>query len=128
MLKDLSKKSLRRFIREIPSNELRYMLYDLCNADCLGTVQEIDGIICSNTPHYEAIELIENLIKEDSIVVEKPFRYFNGNEIMEMLNISGKAVGDAIKIMLKIQDEFGFKEDKEFIAQELKKRFKQFHH
>jgi len=128
MLKDLSKKSLRRFIREIPSNELRYMLYDLCNADCLGTVQEIDGIICSNTPHYEAIELIENLIKEDSIVVEKPFRYFNGNEIMEMLNISGKAVGDAIKIMLKIQDEFGFKEDKEFIAHELKKRFKQFHH
>lgn len=123
LLKDLSKKSLRRFIREIPSNELRFMLYDLCNADCLGTVQKVDGIICSNTPHYEAIELIENLIKEDSIEVEKPFRYFNGHEIMNILNISGKAVGDAIRIMLKIQDEYGFNMDKEFIKDELVKKF-----
>lgn len=123
MLKDLSKKSLRRFIREIPSNELRFELYDLCNADCLGTVQEIDGIICSNTPHYEAMELIENLIKEDSIIVEKPFRYFNGNEIMEILEVSGKSVGDAINIMFQIQDEFGFKMNKDFIKNELIKRF-----
>ena len=123
MLKDLSKKSLRRFIREIPSNELRYMLYDLCNADCLGTVQEIDGILSSGTPHYEAIELIENLIQEDSIVVEKPFRYLNGNEIIELLNVTGKPIGDAIKIMLQIQDEFGYNIDKEFIKEELTKRF-----
>lgn len=123
LLKDLSKKSLRRFIREIPSNELRYMLYDLCNADCLGTIQKIDGIICAGTPHYEAIELIENLIKADSINIEKPFRYFNGNEIMDILNISGKPVGDAINIMLKMQDEYGFNMDKEFIKEELIKRF-----
>lgn len=123
MLKDLSKKSLRRFIREIPSNELRYSLYDLCNADCLGTVQEKDGIICSGTPHYEAMELIENLIKEDSIIVEKPFRYFNGNEIMDILNVKGKPVGDAINIMLQIQDEYGFNMDKDFIKEELVKRF-----
>jgi poly(A) polymerase len=125
-LKDLSKKNLRRFIRDIPSNELRFMLYDLCNADCLGTVQEIDGILTSISPHFEAMELVENLIKDDSISIEKPFRYFNGNEIMEILKIStGKAVGEAIKIMLKIQDEYGFEEDKEFIASELIKRFKQ---
>jgi poly(A) polymerase len=123
MMKDLSKKSLRRFIREIPSNELRFALYDLCNADCLGTVQKVDGIICSGTPHYEAMELIENLIKEDSIIVEKPFRYFNGNEIMEMLNISGPDVGIALNIMMGIQDEYGFKMDKEFIKEELIKRF-----
>ena len=67
--------------------------------------------------------MIENLIKEDSIEVEKPFRYFNGHEIMNMLNISGKAVGDAIQIMLQIQDEYGFNMDKEFIKDELIKRF-----
>ena len=123
LLKDLSKKSLRRFIREIPSNELRYMLYDLCNADCLGTVQKIDGIICSGTPHYEAMELIENLIKEDSITVEKPFKYFNGNEIIMFLDVHGKPVGDAINIMYQIQDEYGFNQDKDFIKEELIKRF-----
>ena len=126
LLKDLSKKSLRRFIREIPSNELRFSLYDLCNADCLGTIQEVDGIVAAGTPHYEAIELIENLIKEESIVVEKPFRYFNGNEIMSILNISGKLVGDAINILLKIQDEYGFNKDKEFIKKELINRFNSF--
>ena len=38
-LHDLSKKSLRRFIREIPSEINRQDLYDLCNADCLGTLK-----------------------------------------------------------------------------------------
>ena len=75
------------------------------------------------SPHYEAIELIENVIKEESIIVEKPFRYFNGNEIMSFLKISGKPVGDAIKIMLSIQDEYGFDKDKEFIKNEIIKEF-----
>ena len=122
LLPDLSKKSLRRFIREIPSNELRFALYDLCNADCLGTVQEIDGILTSGKPHYVPIALIENLIKEDSITIEKPFRYFNGNELMELFNIKGKQVGEAIKIMLKIQDEYGFNQTKDFIAKKIKSR------
>ena len=121
---DLSKKSIRKFIREIPTDNLRYELYDLCNADCLGTLYKNEYGISSMTPHYEAIELIENLIKEDSIIVEKPFRYFNGNEIMSFLNISGKPVGDAINIMLNLQDIYGFKMDKEFIKEKLIKEFK----
>ena len=123
-LYDLSKRSLRKFIREIPSDDLRFKLYDLCNADALGTVQIIDGILTSGKTHINAINLIENLIKEDSIVVEKPFRYFNGNEIMEMLNIKGKDVGIAIDIMLQLQDEFGFNMDKPIIANMLTNRFK----
>ena len=118
---DLSKKSIRKFIREIPTDNLRYELYDLCNADCLGTLYKYG--ISSMSPHYEAIELIENVIKEESIIVEKPFRYFNGNEIMSFLKISGKPVGDAIKIMLSIQDEYGFDKDKEFIKNEIIKEF-----
>jgi hypothetical protein len=124
LLPDYSKKSLRRFIREIPSDELRFMLYDLCNADCLGTVQEIDGIMTSCKQHDEPIELIENLIKEDNISVEKPFRYFNGNEIMEIFNVTGKQVGDALKIMFQIQDEYGFDQDREFIIKKMKERIK----
>ena len=123
-LYDLSKRSLRKFIREIPSDDLRFKLYDLCNADALGTVQIIDDILTSGKTHINAINLIENLIKEDSIVVEKPFRYFNGNEIMEMLHIKGKDVGIAIDIMLQLQDEFGFNMDKPIIANILKSRFK----
>jgi len=120
---DLSKKSIRKFIREIPTDNLRYELYDLCNADCLGTLYKTEYGISAMTPHYEAIELIENVIKEESIIVEKPFRYFNGNEIMSFLKISGKPVGDAIKIMLEIQDEYGFDKDKEFIKNEIIKEF-----
>lgn len=120
---DLSKKSIRRFIREIGSDLNRFALYDLCKADCLGTVQLKDGILCSSTPHYDAMELIEQLIIEDSIDVEKPFRYFDGNEIMEILQVSGKPVGDAIRIMYQIQDDYGFNEDIEVIKSELVKRF-----
>lgn len=120
---DLSKKSIRKFIREIPTDNLRYELYDLCNADCLGTLYKTEYGISAMTPHYEAIELIENVIKEESIIVEKPFRYFNGNEIMDFLNIKGKAVGEAIKIMLNLQDEYGFKEDKNFIKKEIIKKY-----
>lgn len=121
---DLSKKSIRKFVREIPTDNLRYELYDLCNADCLGTIYKNEYGISSMTPHYEAIELIENVIKEESIIVEKPFRYFNGNEIMSFLNISGKPVGDAINIMLNLQDIYGFKMDKEFIKDKLIQEFK----
>ena len=123
-LKDLSKRSLRRFIREIPTDILRYQLYDICNADCLGTLHETEFGTSAMTPHYEAIELVENLIKEDKISVEKPFRYFNGNEIMEFLHISaGKDVGRAIKIMIDLQDQYGYNEDKEFIKKEIIKQF-----
>ena len=41
---------------------------------------------------------------------------------MEMFNIKGKQVGEAINIMLKIQDEYGFNQTKEFIAKKIKSR------
>ena len=47
----------------------------------------------------------------------------SNQEIMDILNVKGKPVGDAINIMLQIQDEYGFNMDKDFIKEELVKRF-----
>jgi poly(A) polymerase len=124
-LKDLSKKSLRRVIRKFPSDDLRFKLYSLCDADCRGTMSIVNGRFVPMLPHYDIEEKIEKLIKEDEYVTEKPFRYFNGHELMDILNIeSGPLVKKAINVMYEIQDEFGPNLDKEHVKKLILKKFK----
>jgi hypothetical protein len=119
-----SKKSFRKFIREINTTELRTLLYNLSNADRLGNTTEKFGILSVGNTHDDVIEIIEQIIIDEKISDEKPFKYFNGYEIMELLNISGKDVNKAIKIMFELQDIYGPNKDKTFIAKNLIQRFK----
>lgn len=124
MLKDLSDKNIRKFLRNCETEEKRQMLFDLVNADCLGTVcRWKDGTISPIPLHYEAYDRINEVLEMDARNAQKPSRIFNGHEIMEALNIKGKDVGEAIQIMLDVQDEYGLDVDKEFAMKEIKGRF-----
>lgn len=124
-LKDLSKKSLRRIIRKFPSDDIRFKLYSLCDADCKGTMYIKNNRFIPMLPHYGIQEKIERLIKEDDYISEKPFRYFNGHELMDILNIeSGPLVKKAINIMYEIQDEFGPNLNRNEAEEKIRKIFK----
>jgi hypothetical protein len=85
----------------------------------------VNGRFVPMLPHYDIEEKIEKLIKEDEYVTEKPFRYFNGHELMDILNIeSGPLVKKAINVMYEIQDEFGPNLDKEQVKKLILKKFK----
>jgi len=120
---DLSDKSIRRFIRNCGDEETINMLFDLTNADSFGTIcMHKDGCIGNIENHIIERQRVDEVIEKDNQVVEKPIRIFNGNELMEALNIKGKAVGDAVSIMLDIQDEHGINVDKIWAMDEIKNR------
>ena len=125
-LVELNDKNLRRFINETENEEKRQYLFDLCNADSLGTlIKYDDGSIDGNLAHYEIQERINDLIEKDRNSICKSIYLFNGNELMQILDIKKpcKFVGEAKKILLEIQYEYGNDIDKEFAKQLLIERF-----
>lgn len=125
-LVELNDKNLRRFINETENEEKRQYLFDLCNADSLGTlIKYDDGSIDGNLAHYEIQERINDLIEKDRNSICKSIYLFNGNELMQILDIKKpcKLVGEAKKILLEIQYEYGNDIDKEFAKQLLIEKF-----
>lgn len=117
-------KAIRKFIRDCGDIETINMLFDLVNADSLGTIQKMkDGTLGVIANHDLEYKRIIDLMNQDAKLNVKNNHIFNGNEIMNMLNIKGKDVGIAIEIMLDIQDEFGLDINREFAKQELIERF-----
>lgn len=123
-LEGVSKKTYRKFAREVP-NDLVDKLFDLVDADGLGTLYvDQNGNVNGIPARDEQRALVHQTIEELKTLNEKPFKYFNGNQLMEFLNIqSGKLVGKAVSIMLDLQDEYGHDADPEFIKRLIIERF-----
>lgn len=106
---ELNDKNIRKFIAETENEEKRNYLFDLCNADSLGTIIKYeDNSIDGNLAHWEIQERIINLIEKDKNISK--FKYlFNGNELMEILHIEKpcKLVGVACQILKELQYEYG---------------------
>ena len=125
-LVELNDKNIRRFINETETEEKRQYLFDLCNADSLGTlIKYEDGSVDGNLAHYEIQERINEIIEKDKNNIFKSVYLFNGNELMEILHIEKpcKLVGEAKKLMLEIQYEYGNDVDKEFAKKLLIEKF-----
>ena len=124
IMSDYSDKTLRKFIRDTESDEIRQQLFDLCNADNAGCLVEYDdGCIDSNLSHCEIQTRILDLIERDKKEVKQELP-FNGNEIMEILNLKpSKEVGIAKSILLEIVYEFGYGIDKNKAKELLIERF-----
>lgn len=124
-LEDASDKSLRKFIRN--AKEFKDDLFILVNADGNGTLyfdrnkKEIVSIAPKNNIQNR-IKILEEELKRAS---EKPFVYFNGNELMKEFNINKpcKDVGILKKIQNDIIDEFGVNLDKNSVLTMIKERF-----
>jgi len=111
-------KTLRKYIREVGDDMIDSIL-DLARADELGRLppkNEIPDLM----KRIEEIRQAPVKIQEKSIL--------DGNEIMKLLNLEkGPKVGDAKKLLLKIQDEYASKNKKltkPEAREELLKRFK----
>lgn len=117
-------KAIRKFIRDCEDQETIDQLFDLVNADSLGTLQQFsDGTIGVIANHDTEYKRIIDLKKSDEKINIKPKHVFNGYDLMNILNISGKDVGIAFRIMVDIEDEFGPNVDKDFVKSELIERF-----
>ena len=128
-LVELNDKNIRKFVRETETEEKRQYLFDLCNADSIGTlIKYEDGSIDGNLAHYEIQERINELIEKDKNNIFKSIYLFNGNELMSMLGIEKpcKLVGEAKKLLLEIQYEYGNDVDKEFAKKLLIEKFENF--
>jgi hypothetical protein len=127
-LVELNDKNIRRFIAETESDEKRQYLFDLCNADSLGTlIKYEDGSIDGNLAHYEIQDRIKELIEKDRANLCKSVMLFDGFELMKILNIEKpcKLVGIAHKILMEIQYEYGNDVDKEFAKKLLIEKFEE---
>ena len=108
-LEDVSDKSIRKFIRN--SDEYMDDLFVLVDADGAGT-QFFDANTCKITSiaPKKAIQERAHFLKDElKKASEKPFRYFDGNELMKEFNINKpcKEVGILMQIQNNIIDEFG---------------------
>lgn len=125
-LAKVTDKAVRKFLREC--NTFMEDLFVLVDADCTGTLcltKDTHQLI--NIPTHEEIKIRARIINEEmKNISEKPFKYFNGNELMELFNIkkSGPVVGELMKIQNKIIDEYGFTLSKEEAYKYMKNRFK----
>lgn len=118
-MKDASEKTLRRFVREIGDNDLG-LLFRVCAADTLGTEKSDDAKF--SKLDYSLIERIDTLRQEQEEVREK--NIINGNDIMELFEIpSGKLVGEMLEFALELQDEKGKSITKDYVIDELKKKY-----
>ena len=102
-------------------------LFILSDADCKGTfilnpkTNEIESI-----PTHEEIKIKAREINEEVKKLSiKPFRYFNGNELMKefKINNSCKAVGTLMEIQNNIIDEYGYELDKSKVLKLIKNRY-----
>lgn len=120
-LQEASDKTLRRFIREIKDNDLD-LLFRVCDADTKGTEKSEDAKF--SKLNYSLVERINNLKNEKEETQEK--NILTGDDIMEIFSIpSGKKVGELLRIVTDLQDEYGNSLTKEFAIDELKKRYKE---
>ena len=124
-LEDVSDKSLRRFIRN--TGKYKDDLFILVDADGAGTLffdktkKEVVSILPKTSIQNRVKDLEEELRKAS----EKPFRYFDGNELMKIFNISKpcKEVGKLMKIQNDIIDEFGVNLEKNNVLKIMKARY-----
>lgn len=124
-LEDVSDKSLRRFIRN--TGKYKDDLFILVDADGAGTLffdktkKEVVSILPKTSIQNRVKDLEEELRKAS----EKSFRYFDGNELMKIFNISKpcKEVGKLMKIQNDIIDEFGVNLEKNNVLKIMKARY-----
>lgn len=124
-LEDVSDKSLRKFIRN--AGTYKDDLFTLVDADGAGTLffdkdkKEIISI-APKKAIQDRVKILEEELKKTS---EKPFVYFNGNELMKEFNIDKpcKEVGILKKIQNDIIDEFGVKLNKNDVLKMIKERY-----
>ncbi len=124
-LEDVSDKSLRRFIRN--AKDFKDDLFKLVDADGEGTLyfDKNKKEVVSIAPKISIQKRVNVLEEELKKASEKPFTYFNGNELMKEFNINKpcKEVGVLKKIQNDIIDEFGVKLDKNTVLKLIKERF-----
>ena len=124
-LAKVTDKAVRKFLREC--NEFMEDLFVLVDADCLGTyclnknTYELNNI----SPHDDIKIRAREINEEMKKLAEKPFRYFNGNELMEYFEIEKpcKEVGILLDIQNKVIDEYGFYLDKDKVLKLIKGRY-----
>ena len=124
-LAKVTDKAVRKFLREC--NLFMEDLFILSDADCRGTycldkkTYELSNIM----PHDEIKIRAREINEEMKKLSEKPFRYFDGNELMTLFNINKpcKEVGELVKIQNKIIDQYGFYLSKEEAYRHIKSRF-----
>lgn len=124
-LEDVSDKSLRRFIRN--TGNYKDDLFVLVDADGAGTLffdrndKEIK-CIAPKTSIQNRVKILEEELRKAS---EKPFRYFDGNELMKEFDIKKpcKEVGKLMQIQNDIIDEFGVNLDKEYVMEMIKAKY-----
>lgn len=125
-LAKVTDKTVRKFLREC--NSFMENLFILVDADCSGTfILTKDEHQLINTPkHIEIKERARVINEEMKKLSEKPFRYFDGNELMELFKIDRpcKEVGKLINIQNEIIDEYGFNLDKETVFKLIQQRRK----
>lgn len=124
-LEEVSDKSLRKFIRNTGEN--MEDLFVLVDADGAGTLF-FDKNTCSihgiskKTAIQERTRQLDEELKKAS---EKPFRYFDGNELMKEFNIDKPCVkvGILMKIQNDIIDEFGVTLKKEDVLNLIREKY-----
>lgn len=109
-LAKVTDKAVRKFLREC--NQFMEDLFILVDADCKGTFcLTKDSHQLINIPTHEEIKIRARQINEEMKKLgTKPFRYFDGNELMQLFKINNpcKEVGMLLNIQNKIIDEYGF--------------------
>ena len=123
-LAKVSDKAVRRFLRECES--FMEDLFVLVDADCYGTKCLNSEHMYVSCPSHDLIKIRAREINEEmKKLSEKPFRYFDGNELMQIFSIDKpcKKVGELINIQNAIIDEFGFDLTKEQALKHIKERY-----
>lgn len=123
-LAKVSDKSVRKFLRECES--FMEDLFILVDADCYGTVYLNKEHMLERIPTHDEIKIRAREINEQlKKITEKPFRYFDGNEIMTLFKIDKpcKEVGVLMDIQNKVIDEFGYELDKDQALKLIKNRY-----
>jgi poly(A) polymerase len=109
-LHKVTDKAVRKFLREC--NLFMEDLFILVDADCQGTFYlDKASHQLNNIPTHDEIKQRARSINEElKKLSEKPFKYFNGHELMQLFNINkpSKTVGRLMHIQNTIIDKYGF--------------------
>ncbi len=124
-LAKVSDKAVRKFLREC--NSFMEDLFLLVDADCRGTyyIDKTTKMVEQMLTHEAIKNRAREINKDLQKLSEKPFRYFNGNELMKYFKINKpcKEVGILMAIQNKIIDEYGFYLEKERVLKLIKGRY-----
>ncbi|MDB4330322.1 HD domain-containing protein [bacterium] len=119
-------KSIKKFLKDM-GEELEDVL-EMAHADGLGRIPSKSDIPKLKEKIEEVLEMDKADIKrkKEEAIKQKEDHPVSGNDVMEELGIKGVSVGDAVKLVRKIEKELKEKEgkvDKEKALKELKKRY-----